>query len=243
MLSKSQFFIEIGHDYSFVWEKRQKKISLAEQIVMLENNIWEIQTLSEVLSNVIKKIAGSNIVFLLNTSRSNVSLLDELVIPKYFSSEKYINSHNKLKNGLIWLTTVPELVSSTLLEACQINKINQNRIQAVNTLEYCMACYYEKLLEATWLFIPQGDGLRLIIIEAGMIGISACYFFSNNPNFREKELKRICLHREQIPKKVDILTGLSDYRWLEIFMLEKYNIKTTVRDAIETRREMFNSLY
>ena len=110
----------------------------------------------------------------------------------------YVISHNNI-GDVIWTCAVPSEISDSLVEMCRINGIRAGRIHAIDTLEYRMACYLsKKYLEPCCLIIPQEPGIRLVTLQNGVV--LGCYFFSNDVNFRERELKRIWLSQRAAPR-------------------------------------------
>jgi len=169
----------------------------------------------QLLANSLEDIPKGKIIFLLNIAQANVSLLSDANIPPHFNSDKYINSQALLPDGRFWLTTIPAQISDTLLEMCRIKKIRLKRIQAIDTLEYRLANYcYQQSMVSTHLFLPLKSGIRLIAFDDK--GVCFHYFFSNNPEFREKELSRIYAHHNAPPQNAVILSDDSAYDWLGV---------------------------
>lgn len=207
--------IEIGQDYCNIWhiQRKKERLSKLKQIILPEGFLTSPKLLADLLNDIPK----GKIFFLLNIAGTNVSLLSDINIPKHFNFNKYINSQASLPDGRFWLTTIPAQISDTLLEVCRIKKIRLERIQAIDTLEYRLANYgYHQAMADTHLFLPFKTGIRLIIFDNN--GICHHYFFSNNPKFREEELKRIYMSQNNaLPQNAVVLSDNCDCNWLRNF--------------------------
>ena len=122
------------------------------------------------------------------------------------------------KTEKLWSTALPKYVSDSLVEMCSIKGVRPSRVQAIDTLEYRMACYFGRLIGSSfWLLIPQKPGIRFVDFDGGIP--RGCYFFSNDVDFRVKELTR--LWRFKPPQSAVILSEDLDYLWIRDFLEEK----------------------
>jgi len=220
--------IEIEDNCCTIWHIHSKKGTESEpsKIVLPEIALTNPQLLADLMPDIPK----GKILFLLNIKQSNVSLLSDANIPNYFNSNKYISSHAALPDGRFWLSSIPANISECLLEMCRIKKIRTERILSIDTLEYRIANYYiQQSAIDIWLFLPIKLGTRLIIFDEN--GICSYYFFSNNPEFREKELSRICRHRGDFPSNSIILSNNPVYDWLHNFDM-KLNFDESLKEKI-----------
>jgi len=204
--------IEIGQDYCIMWREKKGIVAEPEQISLPKLALKNPQHLADS----IKDIPKGKVIFLLNISQTNVSLLSDANIPNHFNSDEYINSQAPLPDGRFWLTTIPAYISINLVEMCRIKKIRIEHIQAIDTLEYRMTNYcYQQLMTNMCLFLPLNSGIRLIAFDDN--GVCSHHYFSNNPKFREKELSRIYQHLDNSLQDVIILSNNPIYDWLYNF--------------------------
>ena len=214
-------FLEIGSDKWCCWEF-DRKGNIVEQthIKVPEDTLWN----PEAMSHLIKKhIPKGKVFFLLNSAQTIVRLGEKRrkEIAKQFpfgeDSDKYIFDQNKIGNKW-WYTAVPAEIPRSLVEMCQINGISVSRLQLIETLEYRITNYLSDMPNSPfWLLLPQKPGIRLIIVENGTP--KNCYFFSDNPKFRIKELTRLWKHTPA--KAALVLSDDPGYEWLGEFLKEK----------------------
>ena len=225
--------IEVGLPQWVIWQVNRKGyISATERISTPADNMHDPKTLAQGLGDVF----GKKVLFLLNTSLARVRLSNEqddgsdIQFP---FEEGYIFSRTVMKDCM-WVTALPEYISVSLVEMCRIKGIQSNRILAIDTLEYRMACYFGGIIKSQfWLLIPQEPGIRLIVLDEGVP--CGCYFFSNDPNFRVKELTRIW--HVQTPESAVILSDEIDYLWIREFLEEK-SVMVMHRDDQDFKDDM-----
>ena len=201
--------IEVGFAKWQIWHINRKGVSLARQIDMPEDALWVPAAMARRLGEIQGKL-----LFLLNIAQTSIRLADS---PFPFE-ENYIFSRNTI-GGHPWTTALPAEISESLVEMCRLMNLRPGRIKAIDTLEYRMACYFASLYKSPcWLIIPQEPGIRLIALDNGLP--LACCFFSNDPDYRLKELTRIWLCQASPPQHA-ILLGGPEHFWIRDFLQEK----------------------
>ena len=208
--------IEVGSETWYIWElSRKGSVSSARKLAMPPEALWD----SEAMAERLKGIAGRKVLILLNTARTSIRLSDA---PFSFgeNAPEYIFSRNTILDKA-WTSAVPEEISGSLVEMCRLLSVRPNRILHLDTLEYRMSCYFGGLFTegSFWLILPQKPGIRLIILNDG--AALACYFISNDPDFRLQELTRIWMCQQFHPKHAVILSDDTDYFWIWDFLEEK----------------------
>jgi hypothetical protein len=174
----------------------------------------------EAIAQRLPKISGK-LLFLLNLSQTSVRLSDAS-FP--FDGEANYNFSRKVIAEEIWTTAAPAHISDSLVEMCRIKKIRPGRIHSIDTLEYRMSQYFGRLFKDSgsgqcpfWLLLPQEPGVRLIALQGGVP--CGSYFFSNDPDFRLKELTRLWMHKPA--GSAFVMSDDPVYLWLRKFLQEK----------------------
>ena len=222
--------IEVGSKTWTIWQVNRKgSVSPPKQIVMPTGKLWKLQSMANLLAS---SLSGRKILFLLNISSTIVKLsvnasddfakeetLIPLTLPFGKQSTDYVIS-NSIEGERMWTTAVPAEISNSLIKMCRLKGIRPGRIQVIDTIEHRMAYYLGGLyLSPLWILLPQEPGIRLVTLQEGVPG--GCYFFSNDPDFRIRELARLWMCQSDPPQYAVILDESSDYLWLEDFLKDK----------------------
>lgn len=236
MLSQKQTCIEIGAETCYIWQiDRKGKISESSKITIPESTLWDPQAMSELINVHI----SASLFILLNTAKTIIRVGGALPIDR--KSDEYVFSSDII-GDTVWNCAVPTNIPESLVEMCRIRGIRFGRIHSIDTLEYRMACYLIGLYtDPICLIIPQSPGIRLIFMKNNTEKNSAefdCYFFSNDIEFRERELTRIWLCQPSAPHIAVVLSEEHDYLWIREF-LRKQTVE--VPDGSTIRRDMIES--
>jgi len=211
-------YIEIGARQWNIQRYNRKGSLLSEESICVPADIlWDAEAMSELLPADFSKNCG-RLYIILNISDTKVKLLaSDDGIPSHFA-KGFVTS----RAGL-WFTAVAEEIPRAIVEMCRINKIPLNRIMNIDTLEYCIATYYSKHLndKLLWIFLSQEPGIRLIVVELGKV--KACFYFSNDPEFRLKEVSRIWMSlKECLPDTVLVYpSDKPTLGWLSDFIIKQ----------------------
>lgn len=203
-------------------------------------HIWHINRKGKIISSekfptpVFKlKISRlTKILLLLNIAQTKIKIGEEF---SHKNLEDYIFDSNKIGETLFVSALAKDSVND-LLNTCREKGIYQ--IHAIDTLEYRMTCYFGGLYqEPLWLIIPQKPGIRLIALKDGVPW--GCYFFSNDPDFREHELIRIWLDQQDAPQMAVILSDDDAYLWMRGFLDER---QVSLADEPDSKQMMIEGL-
>ena len=214
--------VEASHELWHIWYTNRKGLIIGQsRLTVPPKALWNPQEMAKMIE---ERFPPGKLLFLLSTGASIVRV-GEVDLEKTFGAE-YVFSEGKL-GGISWITALPLEISEALVELCRLKGLRFGRIKTIDTLEYRLANYF-KNENSFWLFVPQELGIRLVTMEKGIpLG---CYFFSNAPDFRVKELTRLWHHQNTPPKSAYVASDT--LTWLREFLEEK-SVKVIEGDVMQ----------
>ena len=205
--------IEVGTSAWFFrhFDRKGNLIASPNKIMVPEDLLWNAQSLAQHIKDNKGQITG-RLLFLLDISQTFVRI--DADFPFDEKSGKYVFSQEAI-GDVVWKTALPSEVSGALVEMVALLGVKPSRIHTIDTLEYRMARYLSGIHSVSfWLLLPQGAKIRLVIMQEGLF--VGCYFFSNAPDFRVKEVSRFLLSYP--PKLAILMSDDPDHLWLHEFL-------------------------
>lgn len=216
MVFRTWACIEVGFAVWNIWQlNRWGKVSRTEQISVPHGTLWDPQAMANMIKG---QFSARKLLFLLNIGQVVVRLTDS-ESDLNLKGLDYVFSGNTV-GGKPWMSAVQSSIPQNLFEMCKLINIRPSAVHAVDTMEYRMACYFGGMYYMPfWLLIPQKPGIRLVSMVNG--APCGCYYFSNDPSYRENEITRLYLSD---PPELAVVLSDGDM-WLREF-LESKSVET-----------------